>query len=115
MKKVILGLAACSLFSLAMIAAPQNRSFAGEIVDDACASSGGHSSMQAKGETNEHCTGACVKAGSKYVLYDAPTKTIYKLDNQKMPDAFAGTQVVVTGTVDQATSTVHVVSISAAK
>jgi hypothetical protein len=115
MKEVFLGLAACVLFSLAVIAAPQNRSFKGEIMDDACASSGGHSAMQAKGESNEHCTRACIKAGSKYVLYDEPTKTIYKLDNQKRPDAFAGAQVIVTGTLDQATSTIHVVSINAAK
>jgi hypothetical protein len=31
--------------------------------------------------TAKGCSEACVKSGSKYVLYNASTKTVYELDN----------------------------------
>jgi hypothetical protein len=40
------------------------------------------------------CTEACVKGGSKYVLFK-PDKTFYELDNQKTPAPFAGQKVEV--------------------
>jgi hypothetical protein len=115
MKKVFLGLAVCGLLATTSIAVPQNKSFSGEIMDEACASQDGHASMKGKDETDEQCTRSCVKAGSKYVLYDAATKTTYKLDDQQKPDAFAGAKVVVTGTFDKASGTIHVAAIKAAK
>ena len=114
MKKAFLGFSACLLFATLSFAVPQNRTFTGEIMDDACASQGGHASMQEKGESIEQCTRGCVKAGSKYALYDGATKTTYKLDDQQKPDAFAGAKVVVIGTLDQSTGTIHVVAIKAA-
>jgi hypothetical protein len=36
------------------------------------------------------------------------------LDDQKKPEAFAGAKVSVTGTLDDATKTIHVASIKAA-
>jgi hypothetical protein len=45
MRKAFLGFSACLLFATLSFAVPQNRTFTGEIMDDACASQGGHASM----------------------------------------------------------------------
>jgi uncharacterized protein YhbP (UPF0306 family) len=52
--------------------------------------------------------------GSKYILFDAAKKTVYQLDDQQKPAEFAGQKVIVTGTLDKATKTVHVTGIKRA-
>ncbi len=86
------------------------RTFTGQIMDSACATAGSHAAgyKMTGTHTPRACTLACVKAGSKFVLYNAAHKTIYKLDNQKTPRAFAGDNVRITGTYDAATKTIHV-------
>ena len=81
----------------------------------ACAKGGGHESMFKKMGTNDPkaCTEACVKGGSKYVLFKAD-KTFYELDDQKKPAPFAGQKVEVTGSLNKATKTIHVTDIKAA-
>jgi len=60
------------------------------------------------------CTTACVMAhGATYVLYDG--KDVYALSDQKTPEPFAGKKVNVTGTLDAATKTIQVESITAAE
>src|SRR5579864_2690689 len=50
-----------------------------------------------------------VKPGSKYVLYDATTKTIYQLDDQDLVQPYVGANnVEITGTLDAATKTIKV-------
>jgi hypothetical protein len=112
MKKALLVLAV-SLLLLPALASAANRSFTGEIMDSSCAQLGSHSKMMKSMDikTARECTLDCVKAGSKFVLFDPATKTIYQLDDQKKPAAFAGEKVRVTGTYDQATKTIHVLSI----
>jgi len=90
-------------------------SFTGEIMDEACAKDGGHQAMFKKMGTNDPkvCTEACVKGGSKYVLFESG-KNYYKLDDQKKPAAFAGQKVQVTGTLDKSSKTIHVTEIKAA-
>ena len=56
----------------------------------------------------------CVKNGAKYVLFNAASKTVYQLDDQKKPGQFAGAKVAVTGTLDASTKTIHVTGIKAA-
>jgi hypothetical protein len=41
-------------------------------------------------------------------------RKIYQLDDQKKPQSFAGQKVQVTGTLDNATKTIHVTDIKAA-
>ncbi len=86
------------------------RAFTGQIMDSACAATGSHAAgyKMTGTHTPRACTLACVKAGSKFVLYNSAHKTIYKLDNQKKPRAFAGENVRITGTYDAATKTIHV-------
>ena len=60
------------------------------------------------------CTLARVQRGAKFVLFNAAAKTVYQLDDQKKPVQFAGTKVVVTGTLDASTKTIHVTGIKSA-
>jgi hypothetical protein len=54
-----------------------------------------------------------VKPGSKYVLYDAATKTTYQLDDQDLVQPYVGAKnVEITGTLDAATKTIKVKQIS---
>lgn len=98
------------------LAAAKDRTFSGEIMDSACAKEGSHEAMMKKAGLTDQgaCVKACVKMGSKYVLFDAASKTTYELDDQSKPQEFAGKNVQVTGTLDSATKTIHVVSIKAA-
>jgi hypothetical protein len=43
-----------------------------------------------------------------YVLSDPVNKVVYKLDNQKMPSAFAAQNVVVVGVLDRSSGTIRV-------
>ena len=114
MKKfLIASLASASLLAVSL-AAQKSQTFTGEIMDQQCALLGGHSLMQTKGESGKDCTNRCVSIGGKYVLYDAATKTVYMLDDQKKPQAFAGEKVQVTGAFDTSTKTIHVATIKSA-
>jgi len=55
-----------------------------------------------------------VTPGEKYVLYDEATKTTYQLDDQVMVQPYVAEKVVVTGTLNAATKTIHVTGIKAA-
>ena len=114
MKKLVMSIGACMLLASGLAAA-KDTTFSGEIMDSACAKGGGHESMFKKMGTNDPkaCTLACVKGGSKFVLFNAD-KTFYQLDDQKKPEPFAGQKVEVTGTLDKATKTIHVAAIKAA-
>jgi hypothetical protein len=107
----------CMVLVLASLsqAAPQGSSFTGEIMDSACAKAGSHEGMMkshAGIKDAKTCTLGCVKNGSKFVLYDASSKTVYELDDQEKPRQFAGDSVKVTGKLDRAANTIHVTDIS---
>ncbi len=57
------------------------------------------------------CVRECLKAGSKYALFDG--KTAYVLSDQKTPEQFAGQKVKVTGTLNEKTKILKVDSIAA--
>jgi hypothetical protein len=84
-------------------------------MDSSCAQMGSHDMMLKSGKvkTAKDCALGCVKMGGKFVLYNAATKTVYQLDDQKKPESFAGAKVKVSGTLDKATNTIHVTSIHA--
>jgi hypothetical protein len=114
MKKLVMSIGACLLLASGLGAA-KDTTFTGEIMDEACAKGGGHESMFKKMGTNDAkaCTEACIKGGSKYVLFNAD-KTFYQLSDQKKPAQFAGQKVEVTGTLHEATKSIHVTDIKAA-
>ena len=117
MKTYALALAASMLLWGLSFAAPQaNQTFNGEIMDSACATIGTHEAMMRSNpnmKTAKDCSLACVKAGSRYVLYYSSTKTVYQLDDQKKPEKFAGREVMVTGRLDAASKTIRVSDIRA--
>lgn len=92
------------------------RTFTGVVTDSEC-DDGSHARMR-MGETDAECVLACVDAhGARFVLRDnrAGPKVTYELTDQKKPAAFAGREVVVTGTLDTAGRTITVESIAAAR
>jgi hypothetical protein len=56
-----------------------------------------------------------VQPPSKYVLYDAATKTAYQLSDQNLAQPYAAEKVVVTGKLDPATKTIQVTEIQIAE
>jgi hypothetical protein len=104
--------AALSLATLLATPALAAGTITGTITDNECATA--NHKLMGMGDTDAECTKACIEEhGATYLLYDG--KTSYKLSDQKSPAAFAGKKVVVTGTVDAKTKTIHVESIAAAK
>ena len=103
-----------SLLALSSLTAAQGKqTFLGVITDDMCATKDGHATMR-MGPTDAECTKACVAAhGAEYVLTDG--KQIYTLSDQKTPETFAGQKVRVTGTLDDTTKKIQVVSMTLAK
>jgi hypothetical protein len=105
---LILSLLAVSVLS----AASSEQTFTGIITDDMCAKAD-HSQMK-MGPTDAECTRACVSFhGAAYVLYDG--KGSYNLSDQKKTEKFAGQRVIITGTLDTKTRTIHVESIALAR
>ena len=51
------------------------------------------------------------KPPSKFVLYDAATKTTYQLDDQNWVQPYVGETVQITGTLNAATKTIHVTGV----
>jgi hypothetical protein len=103
-----------SLLALSSLTAAQGKqTFVGMITDDMCATKDGHATMR-MGPTDAECTKACVAAhGAEYVLTDG--KQIYTLSDQKTPEKFAGQNVRVTGTLDDKTKKIQVMSMTLAK
>jgi hypothetical protein len=108
MKPALAGVLALALLSTAQ----KEQTFTGVVTDEMCAT-GSHAKMQ-MGPTDADCTKACVQAhGSRYVLYDG--KRAYVLSDQKTPEKLAAQKVRVTGTLDEKTGTIRVVSMAAAQ
>ena len=93
-------------------AAQDTKTFTGVITEDQCARDG-HAAMR-MGPTDAECARICILAhGAAYVLLNG--KDVYALSDQKIPEAFAGQKVTVTGTLDAKTKTIRVDSIKAAQ
>jgi len=93
-----------------------DKTYTGEIMDSQCAKMGNHDAGYKLTGTNtaKDCALACVKAGGKFVLYDAATKTVYELDDQNKAKELAGQKVKVEGTLNNSTKSIHVDKINAA-
>lgn len=107
-ERAIAGVAGWILFGALSLAAQGEQAFKGEITKCMCSAPVEHTVMFEKSGTTAPCTIACVRSGAKYVLSNAENKTVYQLDNQRKPKAFAGKNVVVIGTLDETTGTIHV-------
>lgn len=90
------------------------RTFSGEISDGQCAKIGSHDVVMKRASINTaaNCTKGCARQ-HEYVLYDAASKKIYRLDDRETPAKFAAQKVKITGNLDG--ETIHVVKIETAK
>ena len=117
MKTLVVAFAASMLLWSVSFAAQQNQTYTGDVMDSACAQMGSHDAMMKSHpnmKTVKDCTLGCVKAGSKFVLYNSPNKTVYELDDQKKAEQFAGQTVTVAGNLDRTSRTIHVANIKSA-
>jgi hypothetical protein len=112
--RAITGIAACVLLSALGLCAQDDHQgeqmFRGKITDSSntCPGLGGQAAILDRGETPAQCTIAKVKKGAKYALLDPDAKTVYLLEDQKAPEAFAGQDVIIIGTLDKPKNTIHV-------
>ena len=109
MKKLITIVLFAAAALLAFAAAEKSQTFTGVITDSMCV--GNHAMMHIT--PDDKCVRECVRAGSKYVLYDG--KNTYKLSDQQTPEKFAAKKVKVTGALFPATGIIQVEKIEAAK
>ena len=77
-------------------------------MDSLCAQEGSHEITARSIKTLRECTIDCVEGGAKYVLYNERLRGAFQLDNQQKPRNFAGERVLVVGTYDRLTNTIHV-------
>jgi hypothetical protein len=102
------------LFGIVRFAAAQGNTFNGEITDEHlnCVQTPMKATEGIK--TKDACVlywAHSVQPNSKYVLYDAATKTAYQLDDQDAVQPYVGEKVQVTGTLNAATKTIKVTGV----
>jgi len=104
MKSMAAGVFACVLFGAVSLCAQAEQVFKGEV----CLGPEGRTPIVKDGQEMLPCTIKHPKMGSKYILFNSENKTSYKLDGHPKPKAFAGKDVVIIGTLDTATGTIHI-------
>jgi hypothetical protein len=104
MEKAILGAAACLLFGAMSLFAQGEQVFKGDI----CLGPEGRTPVVENGQARLPCTVAHPKRGAKYILFNPENKVTYQLDGHNKAKAYAGITVVVIGTLDQSTGTIHI-------
>lgn len=102
--KAAVGIFAFVLFGAVNLHAQAEQIFKGEI----CLGPEGRTPIVKDGQTMLPCTVKHPKTGSKYILFNEDTKTSYKLEGHPKPKAFAGRDVVIVGTLDSSTGTIHI-------
>ncbi len=85
---------------------PAQQTFTGVITDSMCGAD--HGMMKITPDSK--CVMDCVRAGSKYGLFDG--KNVFILSDQKTPEQFAGRKVKITGTFYEKTKILKVDSIT---
>jgi beta-glucosidase len=112
MKKLLIGVCGILLGWSSLCAASKEKyqTFTGEITDSMCAQAGSHQETMKKvgAKDANDCADKCVRAGAKYVLVDAASKTVYQLDDQVNAYEFAGYKVAVTGKYNPENKTIWV-------
>jgi len=118
MKRPLLPIAALLLFvSLQLPAAslpsdktsPTVRAFTGEVTESLCPKNHDDMMKEMKNMRMDKatCERTCIQMGAKYTLYDAASDQVYRFDDQKKIEAFAGQKVRVTGTLKKNTITIQ--------
>lgn len=89
--------------------APTIETFTGEITESLCPKNHDDMMKQMKSMRMDKatCERTCIQMGAKYTLYDSAKDQVYRLDNAKKVEPFAGRKVRVTGTLKKNTITVQ--------
>jgi hypothetical protein len=104
MKKAAVCAVACVFFGAASLCAQGEQIFKGTV----CLGPEGRTPIIKDGQSMLPCTIKHPKMGSKYILFNSDSKISYKLDGHPKPKAFAGHDVVIIGTLDLDTGTIHI-------
>ena len=96
-----------SISALALVGAEVPKTFIGVITDTMCGAKPHSAMMKDKSETE--CVKACVKGPFGYALYDG--NNVMKLSDEKASAKYAAQKVKVTGTYDEKSKVLKVVSI----
>lgn len=100
--------AATAAFPAPLTAPTEEQTWNAHITDSMC---GAEHMMD--GMSDPECAVACREMGADYALFVPETEAVYGIANQEKVAEFAGTDVVVTGTLSEDGSTVTVASIAA--
>ena len=121
MKKIfaICFVASFILLGWHLAAQSEDQVFAGQIMDSHCAMLGSHAAgideLKKEGVADANsvdCTRACMRKGSKYVLYNSDQKIIYQLNfSNQRANQWAGEDVKVAGRLEKETNTIHISAI----
>jgi len=89
--------------------APGVQTFTGEVTESLCPKNHDDMMKQMKNMRMDKatCERTCIQMGAKYTLYDASTDKVYRLDDPKKIEQYAGQKVRVTGTLKKNTITVQ--------
>jgi hypothetical protein len=126
MKRFFLGaavVAAQVLLSPSFPRAQGGSTFTGELMDAVCAPMGSHDAMMKANDLTEslQCVWFCLHfrtPGSRLVLYDGASKTVYNLDDMgkcgpplRCLRPYSAEKVKITGTLDATTKTIKVTDV----
>lgn len=100
--------AATAAFPAPLTAPTEEQTWNAHITDSMC----GTEHMM-DGMSDPECAVACREMGADYALFVPETEAVYGIANQEKVAEFAGTDVVVTGTLSEDGATVTVASIAA--
>lgn len=105
---VFLGVAVCVAFSAPGLFAQGEQVFQGQITQCSCGGQDDHAAAPNNGGTATRCPPPCANGDIKYVLGNIKNRVAYQFDKQDFPRIFAAQNVLVVGTLDNATGTIHV-------
>jgi hypothetical protein len=129
MKRFFFGLATVAALVLLLPSFPRAQggsTFTGELMDAICAPMGSHTTTMQKNDLTQplQCVWFClhfVTPGSRLVLYDSATKTVYNVDDMgrcgpplRCLRPYSAEKVKITGTLDAATKTIKVTDVVSA-
>lgn len=90
---------------------PTLQTFTGEITETLCPKNHDDMMKEMKNMRMDKltCEKTCIQMGAKYALYDAAKDQVYRLDDPKKIEPFAGRKVRIVGSLKKNTITVQTV------
>jgi hypothetical protein len=88
---------------------PTVQTFTGEVTESLCPKNHNDMMKEMKNMSMDKatCERTCIQMGAKYTLYDAEKDQVYRIDDPKKIEAYAGKKVRVTGSLKKNTITVQ--------